>query len=92
MTNFDSFVELLDHYLEHFSVRSIELSNLHETSKNDAGAQENYIYNGNNVLQVVDMDTVAKKGYKKAKGAEGENNNVNTADAFVINVNVKTHA
>lgn len=80
-TRFQKFKDMIDNY---FIIRGIELeyiSTLHDASENDAG--ESHVYNGSNDIPVIDMDAIAKDGYKLL--INPNQNPINTADAFVIN-------
>lgn len=85
MNNFEKFETMLDIYLKTNDVSLRFVSNLHDTSLNNSDKENpQYLYNGAE-LKVVDMDLIAKKGYKLIKGADGKDNIINTADAFLIN-------
>lgn len=87
MSNFEELKQLL---LEYFKKNGIEgvscISNLHEASANDPkdGTPVLYVYNGENDLEILDMDEIAQKGYKKLKKVKFADSIINTADAFVI--------
>lgn len=87
MSKFDDFKKILLTYLESNGIALDITSNLHETSLNDADRNNKvYLYNGKKNLEVIDMDLIAKKGYKDIKRAKDISNNfINTADAFLIN-------
>lgn len=73
-------------FLKNGGVSMEIVSNLHDTSLNDANKSEkNYVYNGDKNLAVIDMDLIAKDGYRIIKHASGKDNIINTVDAFIIN-------
>lgn len=82
MTKFDEFLELLRQYFLQSNLDIEVLSTLHDCSENKSNHV--YLYNGKD-LRVVDMDAIAKDGYKIAKKAESKDSQVSTADSFVIN-------
>lgn len=86
MNNFCALKNTIGSYLVLNGVELDCLSNLHDTSINNSNKQKaNYVYIGKKDLNVLDMDLIAKKAYKIIKHAEGKDNIINTADAFVIN-------
>lgn len=87
MNKFDEFKVMVTKYLEENGIELNILSNLHDTSKNDADKSNiAYLYCGAKDLEVIDMDIIAKKAYKDIKHAKNVSNNfINTADAFLIN-------
>lgn len=86
MNNFETFHDIVDKYLKNHGVSLGIITNLHDASINDADKKNiRYVYNGAKDLDVVDMDKIAKKGYKIIKGADGKDNIINTADAFLVN-------
>lgn len=86
MTNFEVFKNTITEYLQMNNVSLLFVSNLHDTSLNDSNKKKiRYVYNGQKDLDVIDMDLIAKKGYKIIKSAEGKDNIINTADAFLVN-------
>lgn len=86
MNNFESFQNMMEKYLVDNNVKINIISDLHKVSVNKSGNKsENYVYNGKKNLAVIDMDTIAKNGYRVIKKVEEINNVVNTADGFLIN-------
>lgn len=85
MTNFSSFKDTVANYLADNGISLMFISNLHDVSLNKDKDNPNYVYNGKTDLEVIDMDLIARYGYKAIKGAEGIDNIVNTADAFLVN-------
>lgn len=85
MSNFSAFKEIMISYLSDNGISLSILSNLHETSINNDVSPPRYVYKSNKDLEVLDMDLIAKKGYKIIKNANGVNNVINTSDAFIIN-------
>lgn len=86
--NFIEFATLISDYLL-CDIQSEELfSNFHDASIDDSNKNcVIYVYEGKKDLQVLDMDQIAKNGYKKKKGAEDKDSIINTADAFIISNN-----
>ncbi|MCC8161944.1 MAG: hypothetical protein LIO86_01960 [Lachnospiraceae bacterium] len=86
MNNFDQIQSIIKEYLADHGVETEVLtSNLHAVSLDKQDSK--YVYNGQRDLPVIDMDSIAQGGYKKAKNARdeaGENNIVNTADGFLV--------
>ena len=75
----------MEDYLNINGVPLSVVSNLHDTSLNDTDKKNPvYVYTAQDDLDVVDMDLIAKRGYRFIKNARGEGNIVNTADAFII--------
>ena len=87
MNNFSLFKEMMISYLEAHDISLPIISNLHETSLNDKVSPPRYVYTSDKDLDVLDMDLIAKRGYKIIKSASGINNVINTTDAFIINSN-----
>lgn len=88
--NFDKFAQLVNSYLLQYNVNVDILSKLHETSKSKPNSclPIIYVYNGKQELDVIDMDFIARNGYKNIKKpTEVIENPINTADAFLINSN-----
>ncbi len=88
MNNFDKMLAMINDYLMQNGIKQNMLSNLHDTSinKSEEGKPIVYAYNGKRDLKVIDMDTLAKDGYKKIKKPKSpEENPINTVDAFLIN-------
>ena len=87
MSGFDDFKQTMSEYLESNGYDLSIISNLHDTSVNDADPKKIvYLYNGKKDLEVIDMDLIAKQAYRDIKrAAQISNNFINTADAFVIN-------
>lgn len=87
MSNFQKINTLIDNYLSNNGINVEFLSTFHETSKNDSDRTKEpvFIYNFDKDLQVIDMDAVAKYGYKIIKNSNEKP--INTADAFLINSN-----
>lgn len=86
MNNFETFRGMIEKYLDNNDVKINIISDLHEISLNKSGKQdENYVYDGQYNLEVIDMDNLAKYGYRVVKQLEDINNVVNTADGFLIN-------
>ena len=87
MSNFSSMVAMIDAYLLSYGIEQNIKSSLHETSKNkcDNCTDVVYAYNGME-LEVIDMDSIAKNGYKKIKKPSFPlDKPINTVDAFLIN-------
>lgn len=88
MSNFEELKRLLLKYFQENTIDEVSyVSNLHEVSINDSkdGTPVVYVYNGKKDLEVLDMDKIAQKGYKKIKGVKSVDSTINTADAFIIN-------
>lgn len=85
--------EFKDALVRYFKEKGIEFeieTTLHDSSENDhdKNTAPTYLYNGEKNLPVISMDAVAQVGYKRIKDApKGSKYNVNTADAFLIDVN-----
>ncbi len=83
--NFTEFVDLISKYLSYDLQSGCMISNLHDLSRDDSNKERmEYVYNGENHLQVLDMDRIARTEYKKIKGAADKDSIINTADAFII--------
>lgn len=88
-SNFDEFQEVLKSFFEQNGEGStIETISLHEASKNDSDINDiKCFYNGKE-MNVIDMDNIAKKPYRRIRVLEEFqstlNDVVNTADGFVI--------
>lgn len=68
MNNFEKFKRLIDDYF----------------LKNNSNKEKvSYVYNGIKDIDVIDMDEIARCGYKKIKNPETDP--INTVDAFLIN-------
>ena len=87
MSNFTIFKDMIISYLEDNGITLSLFSNLHDTSFNGDPSKPRHVYTSIKDLDVLDMDLLAKNGYKVIKNAAGPNNIVNTADAFIINSN-----
>lgn len=82
--HFCEFQKLLEDYLAQNNVKDVPcVSDLYTVSLN---TEENRaVYPGKKNLSVIDMDRIAKEGYRRIKAADRKDNPVNTADAFLIN-------
>ncbi len=86
MSNFCAFTNMVTDFLKSSGISIEIVSNLHDTSLNDSNKSEiNYVYKGDKDLVVIDMDLIAKDGYRIIKHASGKDNIINTVDAFIIN-------
>ena len=84
MTNHQRMVEFIESYFREKSVELTVETNLHDASKNDDGQNTIcYLYDKEPNLEVIDMDKIAKDGYKVVKCIDG--NPISTADAFIVN-------
>lgn len=81
MNNYEKVKGFLETYFEQKGIEVDLETDLRIASLNDAANPPRYLYNGNNELQVISMDTIAKDGYRKVKGAIGKP--PNTVDAFL---------
>lgn len=85
MSNFDAFQNLMNAYLNTNGISLQLISNLHDASLNNSDKNHPvFVYEGEHNLNIIDMDLMAKKGYKVIKRADGADNIINTADAFLI--------
>ena len=87
MSNFEELKQLLFEYFQKNDIGEIScISNLHEASINDPknGDPVVYVYNGKKDLEILDMDEIAQKGYKKLKKVKSADSIINTADVFII--------
>lgn len=81
--NFSEFRKLLEDYFAQNDVADLTcVSDLYAASRNTEGNRA--VYQGKKNLQVIDMDRIAKEGYRRIKTADWKDNPVNTADAFLI--------
>lgn len=86
MSNLYDFKNILDEYLQKNGISFNMISDLYHTSINDANQANPYqVYKNRKNLVVIDMDKIAKEGYKVIKKAKGSDSIVNTVDAFLIN-------
>ena len=87
MSNFLQMVAMIDQYLINHGIDQNIKSTMHDVSVNKCDNTSNivYVYNGKNNLDVLDMDAIAKNGYKVIKKPNDKPNN--SADAFLINNN-----
>lgn len=88
--NFDKFTELINDYFLQYHIRFDYLSEIHDASASDPNANEPviYLYNSAKELQVINMDIIARIGYKAIKKPfDTSENPINSADAFLINSN-----
>lgn len=83
MNNFEEFQELVRQYFEKFDCDITFMSTLKDCSLNDSDGNQSYLYQGRN-LPAIDMDAIAKNGYKLIKAADLAQNPINTVDAFMI--------
>lgn len=85
MSNFNEFVKIMESYLSLHGYSEMICSDMQKTSYNDA---ENCSLVSNSIA-VIDMDTFAKKVYRKIKLPESlsEDDSINTVDAFLIDDN-----
>ncbi len=81
--NFCEFQKLLEDYFSRNHVPELPcISDLYEVSFNTEEGRK--VYQGKKNLQVIDMDRIAREGYRQVKGADRKEHPVNTADAFLI--------
>lgn len=82
MTNFDNFSNIMKQYLLDRGINLPIVSNVSRTSSSDTGEPL-----CDSAQPVIDMDTFARKGYRKIilPDSVTENDSINTADAFLIN-------
>lgn len=84
MNNYERVKYLLKEYFTRKGVAVDLETDLHLGSLNESAVSPPYLFCGQNNLQIISMDNVAKDGYKIAKGATGKP--VNTVDAFWADV------
>lgn len=84
MNKFETFLEMLKQYFHKNEISLVMTSSLHECSDNNADGTPIYWYNGAE-LNVINMDWVAKHGYRYVRAVNPKDNPVSTADSFVIN-------
>lgn len=83
MSNFNKMVAMIDGYLTKYDIDISIKSDIHRVSYNDS--EKVYAYSGK-ILSVIDMDSIAKKGYRliKMPFSKTEDDSVNSVDAFII--------
>lgn len=86
MSNFCQISAMIDRYLIKHDIDQNIKSSMHNVSANDCNANAVvYLYNGEE-LEVIDMDAIAKNGYKRIrKPSLPSENPINSADAFLVN-------
>ena len=83
MNNFEEFQEVLRQYFLRHGVELKMVSNFHDCSANTASGKPVYWYYGTD-LTVLNMDLIAKDGYRIIKTGNTESHPVSTADSFLI--------
>lgn len=83
MNNYAELKNIINKYLQLNNIAFCFSCSLTDASFNEAG--NIYVYDKEKKdIEVIDMDLVAKDGYRKIKSTNTKENPINTADAFVI--------
>lgn len=83
--NFKKMVLMIEEYLEKYGLNICVTADMKDLSLNMDGKTKNYLYNESD-LKAIDMDRLAREGYKKIIKKEDLNENpISSCDAFLIN-------